>query len=360
MRNKALTILFFCFNLISTSQEGTITSEIKANIKARVNAGDNTSIVVGYNIDGDNVEFYSYGKLEVDGGIDADENSVFEIGSISKVFTAILLADKIVNEEMRLSDAISKYLPKEVTTPSRNGKEITLKDLATHSSGLPRLPSNLLIENLNQPYVNYTNDDMYEFISNYELTTDIGERWQYSNYGVGLLGHILELQSKKSYEELLFEKITMPLEMNSTAVHLNTELKSRLAFGHKKGKKLLEGHDMLSLAGAGGIRSTAKDLIRFSQANLLNTELPIKKAMLLSHKQAFKDMGRNRTIGLGWFLSNNGTLIWHGGNTPGYASFIGFDKNTTKGVVVLTNSAGNVQDIGRRLLGSTLPLTKPR
>lgn len=359
MKGTSLLILFIFFIHISFSQKSGITSEVKENIKTRVDAGNNTSIVVGY-IDGGDVEFYSYGKLEVDGGIDADENSVFEIGSISKVFTAILFADKVVSREMRLLDAISKYLPKEVRTPSRNGKEITLKDLATHSSGLPRLPSNLLIENLNQPYANYTNDDMYEFISNYELTTDIGVRWQYSNYGMGLLGHILELQSGKSYEDLLFEKITIPLKMSSTAVHLNAELKSRLTIGHKKGKKLLEGHDMQSLVGAGGIRSTAKDLITFLQANVLNTELPIKKAMLLSHQQAFKDAGRNREIGLGWFRSSDGTIIWHGGNTPGYASFIGFDKKTNKGVVVLTNSAGNVQDIGFRLLGSTLPLTKSR
>lgn len=359
MKYKSLLFLFFCFSLKSFSQESGITSEVKENIKARVDAKNNTSIVVGY-IDGDDVEFYSYGKLEVDGEIDADENSVFEIGSISKVFTSIMLADNVVHKELKLSDLISKYLPKEVKTPSRNGKEITLKDLATHSSGLPRLPTNLLIENLNQPYVNYTNDDMYEFISNYKLTGDIGVRWQYSSYGAGLLGHILELHGKKSYEELLVEKITMPLEMSSTAIHLNVELKSRLAFGHTKGKKLLEGHDMLSLIGAAGIRSTAKDLIKFLQANVLETELPIKKAMSLSHKRAFKDVARNREIGLGWFRSNDGDIIWHGGNTPGYASFIGFDKNTGKGVVVLTNSAGYVEDIGRRLLGSTLPLTKPR
>jgi len=151
--------------------------------------------------------------------------------------------------------------------------------------------------------------------------------------------------------------------MPSTRVNLTQSMKAQLASGHNKDKKkLFEGHDMLSLVGVGGIRSRAKDLITFLKANANLTNIGLKRAMQLAHQQAFKDEKRNREIGLGWFRNStedNKMIIWHGGNTVGYASFMGFEKGTNKGVVVLTNSAGNVQDIGRTLLGSKRPLGTP-
>lgn len=355
---KITLIACICLNFFGYAQQRHITLEVKENIKARVDAGDNVSIVVGY-FDGDEVDFYSYGKTAVKDGVPVDENSVFEIGSISKVFTAILLADKIVKGEMKLSDPISKYLPKHIKTPKKNRKRITLKDLATHSSGLPRLPNNMTPANLNNPYVDYTTEQLYSFISNYKLNRAIGLQLEYSNLGAGLLGHILELQSDKNYEDLIIESIAAPLKMDATRVKLTRSMKVKLALGHRAGR-IVENWDLGILAGAGGIRSTAKDMVTFLQANVLNNTFPIKEAMLLSHKQAFKDMNSNREMGLGWFYSNNGAIIWHNGGTGGYTSFIGFLKDSNKGVVVLTNTFGaNVQDIGGALLDDKRQLTKP-
>ena len=360
MRKYILIVTLIGFCALNFAQQNLISEKVKENIKLKVDAGDNTGIVIGI-FEGDKVEYFSYGKTDIKTGVHVDENSVFEIGSVSKVFTALLLADQVVNKKMKLSDPISMYLPQGIKSPTRNGQEITLQHLSTHSSGLPRLPSNMIIENRIQPYVNYTGKDMLDFLSNYELTRDIGQQWEYSSYGVGLLGYILGLNDKSDYESLMIKKIAIPLKLNDTRVNLTPEMKKRLAWGHRRGIKIHLGHDMTCMAGGAGIRSTVKDLVLFLQANTLLNYTPLKEAMQLSHKQAFKDEKRRREIGLGWFLSDtpNGKLIWHGGNTPGYTSFIGFFEGTNKGVVVLTNSAGNVLDIGRTLLGSKQPLTVP-
>jgi D-alanyl-D-alanine-carboxypeptidase/D-alanyl-D-alanine-endopeptidase len=154
-----------------------------------------------------------------------DGNTLYEIGSISKVFTAIILADMVIKKQLSLNDPISKYLPATVKTPQRNGAAITLLDLATHRSGLPRMPDNFNPKDPNNPYIDYTVQQLYDFISNYTLTRDIGEKYEYSNLAVGLLGHILCLVNKSDYETLLKQRITSVLTMPSTVVSLNETLK---------------------------------------------------------------------------------------------------------------------------------------
>src|SRR5208283_4407870 len=117
-----------------------------------------------------------------------DGDTVFEIGSITKVFTALLLADMAQRGEVALTDPVSKYLPKGVKMPGRNGHAIMLQDLATHTSGLPRLPSNMKPKDFMNPYADYTPELLYQFLSSYELPRDPGSKWEYSNLGAGLLG----------------------------------------------------------------------------------------------------------------------------------------------------------------------------
>src|SRR5512146_219373 len=119
-----------------------------------------------------------------------DSRTVFEIGSVTKVFTTAVLMDMVRRKEVSLDDPVARYLPASVKVPSRGGKQITLVDLATHTSGLPRVPSNLNVFSPN-PYANYSPEQLYEFLSGYQLTRDIGERFEYSNLGMGLLGHAL-------------------------------------------------------------------------------------------------------------------------------------------------------------------------
>jgi len=354
MKKIVLIIGFICFGYLANAQNPTISQEVKDHIQDRVEAGLNVGIVVGL-INGDDVAYYSFGNTASKDGVAVDEHSVFEIGSISKVFTTILLAKKVSNGDMKLSDPISMYLPKEVKIPTRGGKEITLSNLATHTSGLPRMPNNFAPADPLNPFADYSVKQIYEFLSSYELTRDIGEAYEYSNYGMGLLGHILELKTGKTYEQLVIDNIAKPLRMTNTALTFSEAMKTKLAKPHM-GTTQVSNWDIITLAGAGGIRSTATDMVAFVKANMGVTKSPIFKALALSHQSTYKNKEDDFEIGLGWHFENNNTIIWHNGQTGGYHSFIGFLKGTQKGVVVLTNSAESLTPLGLNLLGSPTPL----
>lgn len=354
MKKIAIVLSFLFIALSINAQETKISQEIKDHIKARVENDLNIGIVVGL-IEGDAVTYFHFGKTEVENGTDVNENSVFEIGSISKVFTTILLADKLNKGEMSLDDPISKYLPEAAKVPTRNGKEITIKHLATHTSALPKMPSNFVPKDPSNPFADYTYNQLYTFLSGYELTSDIGIKSEYSNLGMGLLGHILELQSGKTYETLVIETIAKPLGMNNTALTFTEAMKKRLAKGHLSTIEVANW-DIVTLGGAGGIRSTLSDMVKFVKANMGVTKTGLYKAMQLSHQPAFKDIETKYEIGLGWHYEQDNTIIWHNGQTGGYNSFAGFIKGTQKGVVVLTNSSENIGTIGFNLLGMTKEL----
>ncbi|MFS4492903.1 serine hydrolase [Maribacter sp. 2308TA10-17] len=345
---KKLSILIPVFLLISSFGFAQISQEVQDNIKQRVDSEKHVGIVVGFLKNGEET-YYSYGKTALKEGADLNENSVFEIGSISKVFTSILLSDQVLKGNMALEDPLSKYLPEGIKVPERNEKQITLKDLATHTSGLPRMPDNFRPADPNNPYIEYEKEQMYEFLSSHELTRDIGATYEYSNFGMGLLGHLLELQSGKSYEELVKERIAAVLEMTDTGITFSPAMEARLAKGHAYGSEV-SNWDITGLAGAGAIRSTAADMLKFIAANINATDSPIAKAMKLSHKTAFQNEEVNFEIGLGWHFANEGTVVWHNGGTGGYRAYAGFNKNDNTGVVVLTNCVESVDDIGLHLL----------
>ncbi|MGB1307813.1 MAG: serine hydrolase [Oceanihabitans sp.] len=347
---KALFLVSLIFLSFAThAQENLIPKEVKEHIQARIDNNVNVAIVVGV-IDGDKVAYFSYGKTALQNGKDVDENTVFEIGSISKTFTAIMVADEILKGNMRLADPIQKYFPETVKVPTRNGKEITIKDVATHTSALPRMPNNFTPANPNNPYADYTIELAYQFMSSLELTRDIGSQYEYSNFGMGMLGHILELQNAKSYEDLLIERIADVYNMQDTRIVFTKDMKKRLAKGHAKGREV-ENWDIPALAGAGAIRSTASDMVKFLKANMGSLQTPIYKAMQLTHEVAYKNESQNFSMGLAWHYAANNTVVWHNGGTGGYVSFAGFLKGSDKGVVVLTNSTEDMNAIGLYLLG---------
>jgi len=358
MKKISLIFSFIFLSFAVNAQQTKISTEVKDHIKARVNNGINVAIVVGF-IDGDSVEFFSYGKTTLKNGKNVDENSVFEIGSISKTFTTIMLADEVLKGNMNLSDPISNYFPEHVKIPSRNNRVITLKDLATHSSGLPRMPTNFTPKNPNNPYADYTIELAYDFMSNLELTRDIGESFEYSNFGMGMLGHTLELQNNMTYEKLLVDRIASGLGMHDTRLMFTESMKEHLAKGHANGREV-ENWDLPAMAGAGAIRSTASDMVKYLQANMGIIKSPLYDAMNMTHKVAYENDSQNFKIGLAWHYENNGTIIWHNGGTGGYVSFAGFVKGTKKGVVVLTNTQENINDIGFKLLDDLRALEMPK
>jgi CubicO group peptidase (beta-lactamase class C family) len=287
-------------------------------------------------------------------------DSLYEIGSISKVFTSLLLMDMVQRGEVKLDDPVSKYLPKTVHMPERNGKEITLLDLAMHVSGLPRMPSNFAPKDPDNPYADYTVQQMYDFLSSYQLTRDIGEKYEYSNLAVGLLGNTLALRAGTDYETLLRTRILQPLGMSSTGIVLTSDMRARLVPGHTETQKRTSNWDLPSFAGAGGIRSTVNDMFKFLAANMGLRESPLQPAMKSMLNKRRPSVKENVDVAIGWHILNRygDDIIWHNGGTGGYHSFMGFDPKKQLGIIVLSNSTNDIDDIGRHLVDSRYELAK--
>jgi len=320
------------------------------------------AIVVGI-IDANGRRIISYGHFEKGDTRSLNGDTIFEIGSETKVFTALLLSDMVQHGEVSLDEPVSKFLPATVKLPQRNGKSITLVDLATHTSGLPRLPTNLSPKDPANPYADYTVDQLYQFLSTYQLTRDIGSQYEYSNLGGGLLGHLLALRAGTTYEALVESRICKPLAMKSTAITLTPEMKARLAPGHDAQLETVPNWDLPTLAGAGALRSDANDMLTFIAANLGYVKSPLAPAMaaMLNTRRPTGTAGLE--IALGWHIITKGDkqIIWHNGGTGGYRSFMGFDPKSKVGVVLLSNVSTpvGVDDIGRHLLDPSSPLAAP-
>lgn len=354
-----LTFSFIALQL-SVAQERPTDAELKTILRERIDtAHAGVGIVVGI-IDEQGVRIVSHGTLSRTDSTPVDGDTIFEIGSVTKVFTTELLADMVVKGEVKLDDPVAKYLPASVKIPERNGRQITLLDLAAQQSGLPRLPDNLAPADGTNPYADYTVEQMYRFLSGHTLTRDIGAKYEYSNLGMGLLGHVLTLKAGKSYEALVIERICTPLGMKDTSIVLSTEAKKKLATGHSKMGQPASNWDLPTLAGAGALRSSVNDMLKFVSANLKLDNASLKTAFELAHT-ARRDAGSGTKIGLGWHITTRygSEIIWHNGGTGGYRSFIGFDKKSQRGVVVLTNSENDSDDIGLHLLQPKYALAKP-
>jgi len=334
-------------------------AEVLTILKERVESKRSAGIVVGI-LDEGGRRVVAYGNA---GSADRplDGNSVFEIGSVTKVFTSALLADMVRRGEVKLEDPVSKYLPASVRLPSRNGKEITLLDLATQTSGLPRLPGNLSPKDPKNPYADYTVEQLYDFLSHYTLTRDIGEKYEYSNLGVGLLGHVLARKAGITYEELVTKRILEPLDMRDTAITLSAPMRARLAPGHDASGAPVETWDLPVLAGAGALRSTANDMLKFLAANLDAGDGPLPSALRETHKVRRPTGMPQLEIGLGWHVFHRfgSDLVWHNGGTGGYHSWIGFLAARKVGVVVLSASSPDIDDIGLHLVEPRFPLSQP-
>ena len=278
-----------------------------------------------------------YGRLSATDERVPNGDTVFEIASVTKVFTGILLAQAVLNGEVKLDDPISMYLPAGVTAPEYEGKSITLLDLATHTAGLPRWPSNVPVVGSN-PFADYTIDQMYDFLSGYRLTRAPGSTYEYSNYGFSLLGNLLARRAgQEDYEALLLERITRPLGMDSTRIELTPDMRSRLGTPHSSYAGVSTNWHAPALAGSGAILSTANDLLTFLAANMGITDTELRPALqLASTPQRPGEL--LAYIGLGWNLPQSGNGIqYHGGGHLGYSSFLAWDSERKIGVVVLMN-----------------------
>jgi serine-type D-Ala-D-Ala carboxypeptidase/endopeptidase len=305
----------------------------------------------------------AYGQLNQGDPRPLTGDTIFEIGSVTKVFTSLLLEDMVQRGEVALDDPVQKFLPASVKMPEGDGRQITLVDLSTHTSGLPRLPTNLKPADPNNPYADYSVDHLYQFLSGYQLLRAPGSQYEYSNLGGGLLGHVLALRAGMSYEASVRSRICDPLGMKDTRITLTPEMKERFAVGHNQALEPVENWDLPTLAGAGALRSTANDMLTFLAANLGYTKSPLAPAMAAMLKVRRPTGMPGLEIALGWHVRtvDGKEIVWHNGGTGGYRSFMGFDPAARTGVVALSNTFTTigVDDIAMHLLDAKAPLAPP-
>lgn len=316
-------------------------------------------------------EFY-YGSLSSQNSNPPNGHSVFEIGSITKTFTTTLLADMILEGKIHLKDTVENLLTAgEVNMPSWNGMVISIEHLATHTSGLPKSPQGSGYPHPpgydpDNPYSVYTHEHIYEYLTSYcTLLFEPGTRYSYSNTGVGLIGHILGLVDNTSYEELVDREIFNALNMNETSVNLTDEQLINLAYGHTDQMGIARNYTANDIIqGAGFIKSSLHDMLIYLNAQMGLVETSLADAMDLAHQPLY-DVGQvtydgregtyNLSIGLGWHideLPEGYTFHWHGGRTSGYMAYIGFNRSTSAGVVILCNqsSPGVITGFGEEVM----------
>jgi CubicO group peptidase (beta-lactamase class C family) len=285
-------------------------------------------------------------------------DSVFEIGSVTKIFTSLLLADMVGRKEVSLTDPLSQFLP--ATPTRRSGKrDLTLADLATHTSGMPFWPSNVKPGDPLAALVDYTIDDLFEFAAAFEPPPDAGTRWAYSNVDAGLLGALLARRAGTGYEALVAKRVTGPLGMRSTAVKPSDSMMTRLVRGHDAQLNAAPAWNVPALEGAGSLLSSANDLMTLLEAFAADRS-PF--ASLLPTMLGTKRQGPGFQQALGWMVLEGGPgdgIVYHDGQTVGFASAVAYDAHARTGVVVLSNAAAGVGDIARHLLRPSIPLTAP-
>ncbi len=300
-------------------------------------------------------------------GKPVDGDTLFELGSITKTFTALAMAREIDRGSWTLDTPIQELLPPDVKLPE-NARGITLKNLTTHTSGFPRLPGNMspwgslkMVLWGADPYEGYRENDLLAGVQTVKLDSKPGTESSYSNFGLMLLGYLLGRKEGTNCETVIRGQICQPLGMEDTRMKLEDEQRRRAAQPYRSLVKLgpvllalrsAPWFDSGELGGAGALRSSAKDMLKYLQANMHPTG-PLEAAIRNSHKELFRESERI-AYGMNWVLTLSQplkqTMIWHNGATGGFSAFLGFTEDGRIGVVILSNSTQSVDSLGVALL----------
>lgn len=324
-------------------------------------------------IDKEECNFFSFGGIREGSSDTPDERTLYEIGSLTKVFTTTLLSDLVAQNEIELEQPVKEILVEIPSLPA----SITMQSLATHTSGLPRLPGNLwksVLKDRSDPYANYTRDDLYEYLCGLRESdlTKTGSLINYSNLGMGLLGLTLAEYLGLSYEEAIQKRICQPLGLEDTTISLSQEQEARLAQPHSGSGRQTTNFSIPALPGAGALLSNANDLAEFIKAYLtpaettipgLSTALEIYHTEFAPESRLIQFFGKIRIlldrqpqpeperigIGLGWVcmrLPDSQAIAWiHDGATGGFQSFMAFVPEAHIGVIVLNNRGFSEQEV---------------
>ena len=305
--------------------------EIQALLEERIDAYRlSVGISVGIT-DGGHRRFISYGSCRPATRTPVGADTIFEIGSVTKLFTVLLLADVAQRGELSIDDPVARHLPSHVRAPMRGDQVMTLAHLACHTSGLPRIPHDIDAVNSANPYAGYTADRLYDFLGSCELLWPSGQREEYSNLGMGLLGHVLGLRAGTDYETLVKARICAPLGLTNTSITFSPAMEQALATGHDDSLDPVPNWDLGVLAGAGGLRSNVFDLLSFLETFGAPSS-PLAAAIeLFSAPIESGGLGRLRPTPDGY------TLIQHEGHTGGYNAYVEYVPAWRRGIVVLAN-----------------------
>ncbi|MBS1688730.1 MAG: beta-lactamase family protein [Bacteroidetes bacterium] len=314
-----------------------------------INKVNTVGLSIGILKDG-KIATYEYGETKRDNKQLPGNKTIFEIGSVTKTFTATLLAWYVNEKKLSLSDPITKYLPDSVAANPAI-QSITVQMLSNHTSGLPPLPDNLVLngpDSLN-PYKYYSKDMMYSWLKTCSLQSKPGEAYAYSNFATALLGNILEDISHKSYEQMVREIICKPLNMQNTILHLTTTQEKDFVHVYNEEGNSTPAWDFVAFAPAGALHSTVSDLLLYAQANMKNGTDKLSKAMSLTHKITYD---KTPKVALGWHIMEtaNQPIYWHNGGTYGSSSYLAFQPSRQIAVVILSNSAESVDPIALNIL----------
>ena len=349
--------LFFSLALATVASAASISDRVRKHLRDRVAVGESPGIIIGV-ADRQGQIFASAGAPRLHAqGRPLDEKTVFEIGSITKTFTALLLQMEVDGGMVRMNDQLKKQLSPGLDLGAQVGG-ISPLQLATHCSGLPRMPDNFRPANPKNPYADYSQDQFVDWLRKVNL----GEpHFSYSNAGMGLLGQLLEIRSGSKFESLMRTWIAVPLGLNDTVVSLSAEQRRRSATPYSEGTAL-PMWDIPTLAGAGALRSTASDVLRWSSLHAGIIDSPLRSAMEEVQSSQGKSGPGTGKVAIGWLIrpSSQGNLVWHSGGTGGTRAWTGFNRRAGRSVVVLANSSVIVDDIGFHLLDPDLPMRTPR
>ena len=331
-------------------------SDVKKETQERIKKGYHLGTVIGI-IDKNGTRYYGFGQKSLVVDTTPDENSIFEIGSVTKTFTSTLLSDLYQKGEINIKDSIQAYLPVFKNVLAINNNIITLENLSTHTSGLPRDPLNMDV-NDDYRYRDYSIEKLNTFLSYYVLDST-ANTFNYSNLGVLVIEQAIESKMNRTYESLILERVTNVLGMSDTQFRVSKDKRKRLVMGYKNGQHTDE-LDIGEFQAMGGLRSTASDMLKFLGAQLGMYPNSLSDAIKETHKSYFEDA--NNVMGLGWEIvkrkESGKKIYYHKGGTPGFVSFAGFNLEDQIGVVVLINGRRYFSDLGFILLDPTYPLSK--